>query len=166
MRLRNWFRATAVHNTLTLDNRTIEVTESVTKLWQPEGNTQILVTENPGYKDLKHRRSVFFVDNSFFVIVDEAIGKAKGTVNLHYQFCEGETALDSQKMSLTTALENESNVKLQCFSTDKMKVVKEEGWYSTGYRQRSERPAIAFNIEKKMISRCVISLLSILQRQK
>ena len=58
MRLRNWFRATAVHNTLTLDNRTIEVTESVTKLWQPEGNTQILVTENPGYKDLKHRRSV------------------------------------------------------------------------------------------------------------
>ena len=60
MRLRNWFRATAVHNTLTLDNRTIEVTESVTKLWQPEGNTQILVTENPGYKDLKHRRSVFF----------------------------------------------------------------------------------------------------------
>ena len=149
MRLRNWFRATAVHNTLTLDIRTIEVTESVTKLWQPEGNTQILVTENPGYKDLKHRRSVFFVDNSFFVIVDEAIGKAKGTVNLHYQFCEGETALDSQKMSLTTALENESNVKLQCFSTDKMKVVKEEGWYSTGYRQRSERPAIAFNIEKK-----------------
>ena len=68
---------------------------------------------------------------------------------MHYQFCEGETALDSQKMSLTTALENESNVKLQCFSTDKMKVVKEEGWYSTGYRQRSERPAIAFNIEKK-----------------
>ncbi len=149
MRLRNWFRATAVHNTLTLDNRTIEVTESVTKLWQPEGNTQILVTENPGYKELKHRRSVFFVDNSFFVIVDEAIGKARGTVNLHYQLCEGETALDSPKMSITTALENKSNVKLQCFSTDKMKVVKEEGWYSTAYRQRSERPAIAFNIEKK-----------------
>ena len=57
--------------------------------------------------------------------------------------------MDSQKMSLTTALENESNVKLQCFSTDKMKVVKEEGWYSTGYRQRSELPAIAFNVEKK-----------------
>lgn len=100
MRLRNWFRATAVHNTLTLDNRTIEVTESVTKLWQPEGNTQILVTENPGYKDLKHRRSVFFVDNSFFVIVDEAIGKAKGTVNLHYQLCEGETALTPKRCLL------------------------------------------------------------------
>lgn len=166
MRLRNWFRATAVHNTLTLDNRTIEVTESVTKLWQPEGNTQILVTENPGYKELKHRRSVFFVDNSFFVIVDEAIGKARGTVNLHYQLCEGETALDSPKMSITTALENKSNVKLQCFSTDKMKVVKEEGWYSTAYRQRSERPAIAFNIEKKMISRCATSLLSILSKTK
>lgn len=104
MRLRNWFRATAVHNTLTLDNRTIEVTESVTKLWQPEGNTQILVTENPGYKDLKHRRSVFFVDNSFFVIVDEAIGKAKGTVNLHYQFCEGMKQLWTPKRCLLRQL--------------------------------------------------------------
>lgn len=59
MKLRNWFRQTQVHNTLTLDGRTIENTESVTKLWQPEGDVQMLVTENQHYKDLKHRRSVF-----------------------------------------------------------------------------------------------------------
>ena len=44
MKLRNWFRQTAVHNTLTLDNKNLETTESVTKLWKPEGNVQILVT--------------------------------------------------------------------------------------------------------------------------
>ncbi|WP_320982666.1 heparin-sulfate lyase HepC [Bacteroides sp.] len=149
MKLRNWFRSTSVHNTLMLNNQTIEATESVTKLWKPEGKTQILVTENPSYKDLRHRRSVFFVDNSFFVIVDEAIGKTKGTVNLHYQLCEGRIKLDTQNMSLTTVLKDKSNVKLQCFGPKGMKVVEEEGWYSIAYRQRAKRPAISFNVEKK-----------------
>lgn len=71
MEQRNWHRQTCVHNTVTLNNKNLDQTESVTKLWQPEGNVQILVTENPSYKNLKHRRSVFFVDNSYFVIVDE-----------------------------------------------------------------------------------------------
>ena len=48
-----------VHNTLTLNDKDLETTESVTKLWQPDGDVQTLVTENPGYKNLKHRRSVF-----------------------------------------------------------------------------------------------------------
>lgn len=39
---------------------------------------------NPSYKDLRHRRTVFFVDQTYYVIVDEAIGDAKGTVNLNY----------------------------------------------------------------------------------
>lgn len=77
MKLRNWFRQTQVHNTLTLDGRTIDTTESVTKLWKPEGNVQILVTENHHYEGLKHRRTVFFVDGNYFVIVDEAVGDAK-----------------------------------------------------------------------------------------
>lgn len=84
MKLRNWFRQTRVHNTLTLDGRNLETTQSVTGLWQPEGKEQILVTENPGYKGLKHRRTVFLVDQAYFVIVDEATGNARGTVNLNY----------------------------------------------------------------------------------
>lgn len=63
MKLRNWFRRTSSHNTLTLDEKNLQTTQSVTKLWQPEGNEQILVTENPHYEGLKHRRSVFFVDH-------------------------------------------------------------------------------------------------------
>ena len=54
MQWRNWFRATAHHNTLTLNDENLETTESETLLWQPEGDVQILVTENPSYQDLKH----------------------------------------------------------------------------------------------------------------
>ena len=149
MKLRNWFRQTAVHNTLTLDNKNLETTESVTKLWKPEGNVQILVTENPGYKDLKHRRSIFFVDQQYFVIVDEAIGTATGNINLHYQLCDGKVDINPENLSLTSDFEGNSQVKLQCFA-DKGTVLKEEeGWFSTAYRQRTKRVALSFNTDKK-----------------
>lgn len=149
MKLRNWFRQTAVHNTLTLDNKNLETTESVTKLWKPEGDVQILVTENPSYKGLKHRRSVFFVNRQYFVIVDEAIGNATGNVNLHYQLCDGDIDIDAKTFSLSSDFAGESQVKLQCFVPKKTTLKKEEGWYSVAYRQRTERTAVSFNTEKK-----------------
>ena len=149
MEQRNWHRQTSVHNTVTLDNKNLETTESVTKLWQPEGNIQTLVTENPSYKNFKHRRSVFFVDNTYFVIVDEAIGTATGNINLHYQLCDGKVDINPENLSLTSDFEGNSQVKLQCFA-DKGTVLKEEeGWFSTAYRQRTKRVALSFNTDKK-----------------
>lgn len=148
MKLRNWFRQTRVHNTLTLDGRNLETTQSVTGLWQPEGKEQILVTENPGYKGLKHRRTVFFVDQAYFVIVDEATGNARGTVNLNYHFREGEVNVDAEKNMVTTAYEGSSNVKLQCFPEKSASLRAEEGWRSTAYRQRVARTSVAFDTNK------------------
>jgi hypothetical protein len=68
MQWRNWFRRTASHNTLTFADRDIQTMDSKTLLWQPEGDVQILVTENPSYTYMTHRRSVFFVDGKYFVI--------------------------------------------------------------------------------------------------
>lgn len=148
MKLRNWFRRTDVHNTLTLDGKNLETTESVTKLWQPEGDEQVLVTENPHYKGLKHRRSVFFVDRTYFVIVDEAVGDATGTVNLNYNLCEGTVNIDRKQHILTSAFEGESNVKLQCFPEKKATLREKEGWRSIAYRQRQPRTAVSFDVEK------------------
>lgn len=145
---RNWFRQTAVHNTLTLDNRNLETTQSVTRLWKAEGDTRILVTENPGYSGLLHRRSVFFVRGSYFVLVDEAIGPATGTVNLHYQLCDGAVEVSREQNRLTSHYDGESNVRLQCFSAHPMEMVEEEGWYSVAYRERIRRPAFSFNVKK------------------
>lgn len=148
MKWRNWFRSTKVHNTLTLDNKDLETTNSKTLLWEGEGNVQKLVTENESYKDLKHRRSVFFVDNKFFVIADEAIGSAKGNVDIHYQLCEGKVNLDKAGNSLVSAFEDGNNVALQCFGAKGMTMNEEEGWRSTDYRKKKERTAVAFNVNK------------------
>lgn len=149
MKLRNWFRQTCVHNTLTLDEKNLQTTESVTKLWKSEGNEQVLVTENPHYEGLKHRRSVFFVDRTYFVIVDEAVGDAKGTVNLNYNLCEGAVEVDGKNNMLISSFEGPSNVKLQCFAEKKMTLKEKEGWRSVAYRQRVPRTAVSFNIDKK-----------------
>lgn len=149
MKLRNWFRRTASHNTLTLDGKNLETTQSVTKLWKPEGDVQILVTENPSYADLKHRRTVFFVDQKFFVIVDEAVGTATGTVNLNYHLAEGEVSINKADFAITTSYEGDSNVKLQCFPEQKAVMNEVEGWRSTAYRKRVPRKAVTLDVEKK-----------------
>lgn len=145
---RNWHRQTSVHNTVTLDNKNLETTESVTKLWQPEGNIQTLVTENPSYKNLKHRRSIFFVDNSYFVIVDELTGSAKGSINLHFQMPKGDVANSREDMTFNTKFEDGSNMKLQCFGPEGMSMQKEPGWCSTAYRKRFKRMNVSFNVRK------------------
>lgn len=145
---RQWFRQTKVHNTLTLGEKNLETTQSVTKLWEPEGKIQKLVTENPSYKNLTHRRSIFFVDGKFFVIVDEAVGDANGVVGLHYQMPKGKINNSREDMTFVTDFEKGSNMKLQCFGPEGMTMKKEEGWLSTEYRKKIKRMNVSFNVKK------------------
>ena len=148
MQWRNWFRRTSSHNTLTLNHKDIETTDSKTLLWKPEGDVQILVTENQSYEKLKHRRSIFFVDGKYFVIVDEAVGSAKGTVNLHYQLPRGKCVSDRTTMEFATTAEEGPNVKLRCFGPDGMTVEKLDGWVSSTYMKKMKRPHFSFNVKK------------------
>ena len=146
-KMRDWFRQTCVHNTLTLDNRNLETTYSKTLLWNPSGDAQVLVTENPSYKGLNHRRTVFFTEG-YFVIVDEAAGTATGTVNLHYLLTDGKLDIDAKRYAVNTRYNGESNVYIQCISNQKMEMKNEEGWYSLAYRQKTARPSISYNVSK------------------
>lgn len=149
MKLRNWFRQTMVHKTLTLDNKNLETQVSTTKLWKPDVKTPMLVTENQSYKDLKHRRSVFFVGQKYFVIVDEAVGSAKGKVDLHYQMNAGKVDINPKEFILTSDYGGKSNAKLQCFAPQGATLEEEEGWQATLYLVREKRTAVSFNVEKK-----------------
>ena len=147
-RLRNWFRRTASHNTLTLDGKNLEDRVSHTKSWQPEGEVQSLVTEHESYKGLTHRRTFFFIEGSYFVIVDEALGDATGTVNLNWHLCDGKVNIDPEHLTLSSAFEGDVQVKLQCFAPRHTVLKEEEGWYSTAYRQRTERTSVSLNTPK------------------
>ena len=90
---RAWHRRTKVHQTLTLDEHD-SVDRGRHLLWRSAPGFDALVVENDAYDDrfnsfeprtrvhaysaMLHRRTVWFVDRSFFVLVDEAIGDPGG----------------------------------------------------------------------------------------
>ncbi len=148
MQWRKWFRQTSSHNTLTINHTDIQTTDSKTLLWKPEGDVQILVTENQSYEKLKHRRSIFFVEGKYFVIVDEAVGAEKGTVNLHYQLPRGKCTSSRTTMEFTTMADDGVNVKLKCFGPEGMDIEKLDGWVSSEYMKKFKRPHFSFNVKK------------------
>lgn len=145
---RDWFRQTMVHKTLTLDNQNLENTDSECLLWDVNGAVEKLVVENPSYAGLKHRRAVFFVDKSFFVIVDEAHGNATGEVAVHYQLGEGKANFDAKNLAVNTAHQDNNNVMVRAFSNQPFSLQEEEGWVSYAYRQKNERPAFSYATQK------------------
>lgn len=79
---RNEYRKTWKHNTLTQKEATIDGSHQNGKLVKMEtlsDNTDVLITENESYEGLTHRRTVFFVQKKFFVLVDEAFGETERT---------------------------------------------------------------------------------------
>ena len=87
---RNAYRATDMHNTITKDGAPL-IDKRAGKLLKSEtaSNYELVVTENPAYSDLTHRRAIFFVDGKFFVIVDEAYGANVGKINLNFNLWGG-----------------------------------------------------------------------------
>ncbi len=148
MAWRKWFRATAHHNTLTMDGKDVDKVDSETLLWQPEGNVQTLVTEHPSYNGLIHRRSVFFVNGEYFVIVDEASGTKKGWVNLNWQMPKGKIANSREDMTFYSEFEGESNFMFRCFGPEGMSMKKDEGWQSPAYMKKVKRMWVSFNAKK------------------
>ncbi|MDE5636545.1 MAG: heparinase II/III family protein [Alistipes sp.] len=144
--LRQWFRRTRVHNTLTLDGRDLERTDSHCLAWSTGGKSDVAAVENPSYDSLSHRRWVFFVERRFFVIVDEAYGPAEGSVELNYNFIEGaELAADG---SAATSFPDGNNILVRVFSDSPLAVQEREGWVSRSYRSRSERLSAAWKVAK------------------
>lgn len=143
---RNWFRRTASHNTLTLDGRDFDHRQSTLLRFDTLPGPDYVVTETPAYDGLTHRRAVFFVDDSFFVIADEAYGDAAGSVALNYALLPCDPLENTVKRSVSTAFADGNNITMRVFGADSMNTA--EGWTSTEYRKKVSRPAYTFPKDK------------------
>jgi heparan-sulfate lyase len=140
---RAWHRQTRVHQTLTLDGQD-SVDDGRHLLWHSGDTADVLVVENGSYEGLVHRRSVWFVDHSFFVLLDEAIGDASGQLDLHFQFAPGEVAFDAANGRAHT-LFDDANV-LVASGEGTHRLVEEEGWFAWAYGHRVPRKACRFEL--------------------
>ncbi|MEE2752998.1 MAG: alginate lyase family protein [Candidatus Latescibacterota bacterium] len=141
---RAWHRQTRVHQTLTLDGQD-SLDDGRHLLWQSDDAGDVLVVENGSYDGLVHRRSIWFVDHSFFVLFDEAIGDTPGQLDLHFQFAPGEVAFDVAS-SRAHSVFDDANVLVVCGASDTHTLVEEEGWFAWSYGHRVSRKACRFEL--------------------
>ena len=118
-------------------------------MWKPGNELDILVVENAGYSNLTHRRSLFFIDKRYFVIVDEAIGKGTGDIDLHFQLAPGDAIFDYQVLSVQSDFKEGWNVHVQTEKQNGLKLEEEEGQISFIYTKKEPRPAFRYSIKKE-----------------
>lgn len=148
---RRWFRQTKVHQTLTLNGENSKYVPKLL-LWKSDENLDILVVENQSYDNLAHRRSVFFVDKRYFVIIDEAIGNAIGNVDIHFQLAPdgGDAVFNRDSFSVHTNFENGWNVFVKTQKKAGLTLEEEEGWVSFQYTKKEPRPAFCYHLKKNL----------------
>lgn len=148
-KMRNWFRQTRVHNTLTLNNENMVITKATQNKWKTSKNLDILTYTNPSYTDLNHQRSILFMDQKYFLIIDKAIGKATGNLGVHFQLKEdSKPVYDKTNHKVYTTYEDGNNLLIQSLNTDKVTLNEEEGKVSYVYAKEMARPAFVFEKPK------------------
>ncbi|PIF70321.1 heparin-sulfate lyase HepC [Flavobacterium sp. 2] len=148
-KMRNWYRQTKVHNTLTLDNQNMVITKAKEEKWQTGQNLDILTYTNPSYKDLNHKRSVLFINKKYFLIIDKAVGNAVGKLGIHFQLKEdSKPFFDKTNNKVYTTYEDGNNLLIQSLNSDKITLTEEDGKVSYAYGKETPRPAFVFEKNK------------------
>jgi heparan-sulfate lyase len=139
---RNWHRQTSVHQTLTLDGKDARI-DGRQLLRKSVPGLDVVAVENPSYPGLIHRRTVWFVQRKFFLILDEAIGEARGKLDLHFQLAPGEAQIDAAEHRATT-LFPDANVLVWMKPTAPVTMEEEGGWFAWEYGHRTPRKAFRY----------------------
>ncbi|WP_242203544.1 alginate lyase family protein [Aestuariivivens insulae] len=145
---RKWFRGSVAHQTLTLNNEDIKI-DSKHIFWKESDKLVILVNENSSYDNLTHRRTTLFIDNSYFLIYDQAISDAVGDVRAHFQLVPCPVTIDKNTLTVSTDFEEGANLIVKNFpTTNSVTLEKEEGWISYDILRKEERPAWGYSYQK------------------
>jgi heparan-sulfate lyase len=145
-KLREAYRQTKVHQTLTLDDQNMVITKAQLQKWVTSSTRDVLTYTNPSYPEMEHRRSVLFIDQQYFIIIDKAAGSATGKLGVHFQLKEDSKPIfDTVKNAVHTNYTDDNNLLIHSFNG---KLKEEPGKVSYQYRKEIARPAFVFEQQK------------------
>lgn len=157
--VRKVYASTYMHNTVTKNKEDITVMNGRMLKQESQHNAELIVTENPGYEDLTHRRAIFLVENKFFVVVDEAYGTASDvTVNLNFKLCSdtstgglGREVCVIDEQGAHTVFNDDNNMIFKSFSETTEGYLFSQGtcYYSDEIDQRVQRKFYQLDVTKK-----------------
>jgi len=142
---REAFRRTAAHQCLTLNGANAARAGRCRQWLDDDGQGNAgLTVENASYPGLTHRRTVFFVQRRWFVLVDEALGDATGEIDLHFQLTPGPAVIDPAAKTARTDFPAGGNVLVWAAPEAPVTLAAEEAWYSPKWWQKEPLPALRY----------------------
>jgi hypothetical protein len=160
--LRDSFRHSAAHNTLTIDGESSSIPDgpfswkfwanaSVIS-WQSHARFDYFAGAHDGYMRLspapaRHTRSVLFLKNDYWVIRDSVLTEGEHRYDLHFHFAAGAHPLIDESEDTHSLNEPSSSVPgLQIFSfADGGEWKMEDGWISSAYGSRERATVCRFS---------------------
>jgi len=159
--MRNWFRGSSAHNTLTVDGQSSSVpagpfswqrmAETETTSWITNDRVDYFSGRHNGYERLadpvKHSREVMFLKQDYWIIQDKVRSAAEHRCDLWFHLDKG-VATETAGEIIQIADSDEFRLKLASFG-ENLAPRAEEGWVSHCYAQRTLAPVLAFSAQAK-----------------
>lgn len=158
--LRDLFRRSAAHNTLTIDDESSSVPAgpfgwkekalASVRIWASCGRYDFLEGEHDGFARLPapaiHTRSVFFLKNDYWVVRDRVATESVHSFDIHLHFAPGAAPVISHGASAGVRERMARAAGLEIFTFSKGGRWKcEDGWVSRCYGERTAAPVCTFS---------------------
>jgi Heparinase II/III-like protein/Heparinase II/III N-terminus len=168
---RDYFRSSAAHNTLTIDGESSsiadgpfswkQVAHARTLKWISEARFDFFVGEHDGYLRLSspalHRRSILFLKNDYWIVVDEIETEGVHDYALQFHFAESWVP-EIRGNYLTQRSENQTGLEI-FVGTETGSWSVEDGWVSRCYRSRSRAVVSKFTYKGQASQKVITFLL-------
>ena len=154
------FRKTKMHNTLTYKGaNSVNNSKETCGVFKKSAQTDVydmVHTSNQSYSALRHERHVYRIKDGFFVVVDQALGSATGSVELNWHLCPGTMDYirqsDSYEARTTFGDGNDMSFRTFCFNGTSLatdyNVTTGTSWHSNVPGTKYERPCYTVSSNK------------------
>jgi len=168
--MRDWFRGSAAHNTLTVDNESSSVSDgpfswktiarSECSSWITEEGFDYVVASHDGYEPAKHTRSILFIKNGYWVLRDVVQTSGEHQLKARFHLDPRFTSLDTKDNTVRIVSENGDTPILQISAFAKnIEWAKENGWISECYGEKKEASVLSISVLAKGSEELVVFLL-------
>ena len=153
--MRDWFRSSIAHNTVTLDResssvangpfswKTIARAECLS--WISDNRFDYVVAAHDGFNRLAapatHQRSIFFIKNHYWVLRDQVESAGEHLLQAWFHFDPRAERLQFEENKVRV---NET-LQIAGFATN-LELKEERGWVSECYGEKTEAPVVALTV--------------------
>jgi hypothetical protein len=139
--LRDWFRSSHAHNTITVDGQSSSMPDGPftwktkaqcsLKKWRAEKSWDFICGQHDGYNPATVKREILFIKGEYWIVRDTLISSVEHRVDVRFHY-------DSQAGT---------SLKIECFGNGRW--IEEEGFVSHCYGQKEAAKALSFSATLK-----------------